>query len=329
MTSDEVSFDVTGSDCGAQKKGATLIITAPTGGERCRVEIATIATAPGEYRASIRVREPAISFDQSSTLTVKARADWVTALLWLGLGGLLGMVVAYLRTLFRTQAATFAAALREVQRYDIAAALARSSGLVPEPSNRLLDSVIETYLGEARLGRTTEPIAGMPALSQRITALHRWASLAQQSRKLPTAQLTGLRPSFASALGAVLTGLAPTAALDALDAEVKSAEAKAAGQEGFSPSSTETSGAVSLPDLGPFALAGVRTLAQLGRRVIFASLVEMIATFALFAVAALLVIWVDNDAWGTPADKLNTLLIGAGAFLGAAAIKTIREAAGP
>jgi hypothetical protein len=295
----------------------------------CRVTLTAFAAEPGEYRATVRVRDATGGFDQSSTLTARAASGVWVALAYLVLGGGIGGLLAFLRNGFRSRAATFGAALREAQRYDVAASLALSSQLVPPERQALLGKEVAAYLADAKAGRSTD--TGGPKLVDRITALNAWAATAQRARALEAGNLTPLRAAFATALSDVLDGQTPGARLPALAADLEAAlDTQANGGNntaaaaGLAQASIE---AVPPPDLNPLILIGVQSLEQLSRRTFLAGLAETAATFVLFAVGALLVVWIDNAAWGTPRDVLNMILVGAGAFLGSAGIRGLKDEA--
>lgn len=319
------------SSCAATKSVDAISIVPTPETAPCRVIATTFVPEPGEYRATVRVRDVAGTFDQSSTLTVRARSGALVALFWLALGGLIGGVLAFLRTLFRTRTADVAAALREAQRYDVAASLALRSRLVPAGSKTLLDAEVAAFLASTKAGRSNEPPAGQPKLADRISALSTWARTAQDARALEAEALKPIEPDFHRALSEVLGGAAPAARLAALDNKVQTAldlqANRGVGFEAAASIAQAAGGAVPVPDLSTFALRGVTSLEQLERRTLLAGLAETVLTFLLFAFGALLIIWIDNEAWGTTRDVLNAILVGAGAFLGAAGIRGLKDEA--
>lgn len=319
------------ADAAAADKAAADGITVEVRPERgpCRVTLTAFAAEPGEYRATVRVRDATGGFDQSSTLTARAASGVWIALAYLMLGGGIGALLAFLRNGFRSRSATFGAALREAQRYDVAASLALGSQLVPPEREGLLGKEVAAYLADARAGRSTD--LGGPKLVDRITALNAWAATAQRARALEAGNLAPLRGAFSTALSDVLEGQTPGARLPALAADLEAAlDTQANGGNDTVAAAglaQEMMEAVPPPDLNPLVLIGVQSLEQLSWRTFLAGLAETAATFVLFAVGALLVVWVDNAAWGTPRDVLNMILVGAGAFLGSAGIRGLKDEA--
>lgn len=319
------------SSCPATGSGDAIDVTFPAAGGACRIGITTFASEPGEYRLTTRAREVSGAIDQSSTLTVRAqRSVWV-ALFWLAIGGLVGGLLAYIRTLFRARVAAYGSALRLAQRYDVAAELALRSRLVPQGRASLLDSVVTAYLADAKAGRSDNPVAGQPTLAERVSALNQWAVIAQRATALEATLLTPLAAKFDRALSDVLDGTNPIARLATLETDVDAdLDRQAQGLAGLAAEASgvaQAASPVATPDLSTIAFAGVTTLEQLEGRQFLAGLIETLLTFCLFALGALLIIWIENDAWGTTKDVINMILVGAGAFLGAATIKGMREGA--
>ena len=313
-------------DCQPVASGSALVVTLPAAGSSCHITITAATTEPGEFRSNVRARDGSGSFDQSSALTVKAAESWQWAFVLIALGAFIGMVVAYLRSIFRPRVAALADALGEVQQYEVAAALARRSGLAPDGSLDPLDAAARKLVDDAKAGRPIVPTDGTPTFSSRTAALLGWAMLAQRARALEAATLAPLRQPFQDALDQVITGSNPSAGLAGVEAALSQALTTQAQMSGpAAKDAMAVSGPVPVPDFSEALLAGIKSVKELDRFSMFAGLVETFFTFVLFALGALLAIWVGNDSWGTTADQIDAVLIGAGAFLGAAAIKTIRE----
>ena len=260
--------------CGAKASGSVMVVTIAQTAS-CRLVLTAATKAAGEYRSTVRVRDAAGALDQSSSLALKAGAPASSALFWVIVGGFLGAAIAYARDIFRPRAANLGDALRQVRHYEIAAALARQSRLVPSGGLALLDGEARQVLDDAKAGR---PIP--PTFAARAEALRSWAGLAQQARALEAAPLQPLRTKFAMALNTLITGTEPASGLAALEAALSEA-LSAQAQATLAPEAARDAQAAAAPvpvtDLSPILLDDVKSLKQLSRVTMALGLVETVA----------------------------------------------------
>jgi hypothetical protein len=248
-------------------------------------------------------------------------------LAWIVFGGVLGALAAYLTGVFRPRLAAVADALRLQHQYDVASLIAHQSRLAPDGVLDMLKSEVEGVLEDAKAGRTTSP--SVPPLADRITALRRWAAIAQWARVLDAEHLQPLKGRFGNALTDVVTATTPGASLDALEAAISDAvTAQSQGTGPAAPAAAEAkaaAGVVDVPDASTLAYGGIKTVRDLDRRAMLLSFLQAVATFVIFTVVVILAVWADNDSWGTLTDQLTIFLVGAAAFIGTAAIQTMRS----
>lgn len=292
-----------------------------------RLPLTAFATEAGEHTAKIRVKTSDGNTDHHRVLAVSAKRNWGWMLGMLGIGGFAGLLLASLRETTGDRATAIAKSLTVAERYRTIAALARSTRLIPPEHDLLLDNEIKSQLANARAGRPLDE-----TLDAKLDALKEWTRLALYATALQANLLEPLTPQFHAELSRVLNS---GGALDlpSLEGKVKAALTAQASKPGFEAAVAKS--AVPASDIAvsiaPINLApilfDVSDLRQFDRRRFFIEFVIAVVSFLLFAIAAVIVLYVKDAGWGTLEDLLSAVLVGAVAFLGAGAVSRIREAA--